>query len=74
MQKKDYDEEPVYYCTRCLSLNIRQIPMIENQYCCADCGTVTLGSASIEEWMELYRKKYGRDFIVKKEPKWPYWC
>lgn len=48
--------------------------MLDNQYCCGDCGTVTLGTASIEEWMELYKKKYGHDFIVKKEPKWPYWC
>jgi len=30
MQKEEYDKEPVYYCKRCLSLNIRQIPMVDN--------------------------------------------
>lgn len=74
MQKEDYDKEPVYYCKRCLSLNIRQIPMVDNQFCCGDCGTVDLGTASIEEWEEMYNKKYGHNFIVKKELKWPYWC
>lgn len=73
-EKIDYDDEPVYYCKRCLSLNIREIPMMENQFCCGDCGTVDMGTASIEEWKTLYKKKYGRDFVEKRELKWPYWC
>jgi len=74
MDRVDYDDEPVYYCKRCLSLNIRQIPMLEGQYYCAECGTVELATATIDEWKELYRKKYGKDYIEKKELKWPYWC
>ncbi len=74
MDRVDYDDEPVYYCKRCLSLNIRQIPMLEGQYYCAECGTVELDTATIDEWKELYRKKYGKDYIEKKELKWPYWC
>ena len=74
MDKESYDDEPVYYCKRCLSLNIRQIPMMENQDYCEDCGTVDIGTANIEEWKKMYREKYGRDLIEKKERKWPYWC
>lgn len=48
--------------------------MVEDQFCCGDCGTVDLGTASIEEWKELYRKKYGKDFVEKRVLKWPYWC
>ena len=69
-----YDEEPVYYCKRCLSLNIRPIPDLDGQDYCAECGTTDVGSANIEEWKKLYRKKYGRDYVVKRELKWPYWC
>lgn len=72
--KEDYNDEPVYYCKRCLSLNIQQMPMLENMSCCGDCGTVDIGTASIEEWEKLYEKKYGKKFLVKRELKWPYWC
>lgn len=73
MSKENYDEDPVFYCKRCLSLNIRQIPMMEDQYYCGDCGNVEMGEAQIEEWKALYKEKYGKDFIEKKELKWPYW-
>jgi hypothetical protein len=72
--KEQYDEEPVFYCKRCLSLNIRQIPGAEDQEYCDDCGSANIGSASIEEWEEMYRKKNGKDYVVKRELKWPYWC
>lgn len=72
--KEEYDDEPVYYCRRCLSLNIQQMPMLEDSYCCGDCGTVDIGTASIEEWEKMYEDKYGKKFLVKRELKWPYWC
>lgn len=74
MKKSEYDEEPVFYCKRCLSLNILQMPMMEDQCYCGECGTTDIGTTDIEEWKELYKKKYGHDFVVKKELKWPYWC
>ena len=73
-RKKDYDEEPVFYCERCLSLSIKQIPFSENQYYCSECGATNIESAVIEEWEAMYRKKHGHDFVEKKERKWPYWC
>ena len=74
MNKKPYDDEPVYFCKRCLSLNIRELPIIRYQDYCADCGTADVGIASIEEWKKMYKEKYGHDYIEKRELKWPYWC
>lgn len=74
MKKEDYDEDPVYYCKRCLSLNIREIPIIQNQDYCEDCGATDIGQTSIEEWNRMYKEKYGHDYIIKQERKWPYWC
>ena len=73
MDKNDYDEEPVFYCAQCLSLNIREIPDMPGHYYCGECGTSDTLESSIEEWQELYKRRYGRNFIVKKERKWPYW-
>jgi hypothetical protein len=72
--KKTYDEDPVFYCKRCLSLNIRRMPCVDNQDYCGECGTTDIGSADIEEWKEMYKKKYGHDFVQKRVLKWPYWC
>ena len=73
-KEKSYDDEPVWYCKRCLSLNIKQMPHMKGQDYCSDCGATDLASADIEEWKELYKKKYGQDFVKKRELKWPYWC
>lgn len=75
--KQSYDDEPVYYCKRCLSLNIKQMPFVPDQDYCANCGTAEIGTTTIEEWNEMYKKKYGHEHITKitkKELKWPYWC
>jgi hypothetical protein len=74
IMKEDYDREPVYYCKRCLSLNIRGVPLVENVDYCGECGATDIGTATIEEWKALYKKKYGKDFVIKRELKWPYWC
>ena len=77
MDKDSYDDEPVYYCKRCLSLKICQIPMMEDKSYCEDCGTVDIACSSFEEWDELYVEKYGHHYLEreeKKELKWPYWC
>lgn len=50
------------------------MPCVENQDYCGECGTTDIGTTSIEEWKEMYKKKYGHDFVVKRELKWPYWC
>jgi hypothetical protein len=74
MSRNTYDDDPVYYCKRCLSLNIRQMPIMESMDYCDDCGCVDIGQTDIDHWNEMYRAKYGHDYIIKKERKWPYWC
>lgn len=41
---------------------------------CGDCGATDIVCDHIEVWKELYKKKYGHDFVEKRELKWPYWC
>lgn len=75
MDKESYDDEPVYYCKRCLSLNICQMPMVESMCYCGNCGTTEIAETSFEEWDEMFVEKYGHHYIEKKEKKkWPYWC
>ena len=53
------------------------MPFVPDQDYCADCGTAEIGTTTIEEWNEMYKKKYGHEHITKitkKELKWPYWC
>ena len=73
-KKKEYDDDPVYYCKRCLSLKVFPISQEDNQDYCADCGSANIGTASIEEWKVLYEKMYGHPYIKKRVLKWPYWC
>lgn len=74
MARNEYDEEPVYYCKRCLSLNIRQMPILNHQDYCGECGSAEVGYVDIEEWNRLYEEKYGHPYIDRKKPRWPYWC
>lgn len=73
-KKEQYDEEPVFYCKRCLSLKIKKMPLVENQDYCGDCGSADIGTVDIEEWNRMYEEKYGHKHIVKRVLKWPYWC
>ena len=50
-KKEDYNNVPVYYCTRCISLNI--INMDENTCYCGDCGAASIDSTHIDEWLKL---------------------
>lgn len=57
------EEEPVYYCNDCLSLNIRNEEGIDM---CFNCGSVDIGKTDFEDWEYLYKKKYKRFFIEHK--------
>jgi hypothetical protein len=60
---KSYDDDPVYYCTRCLSLKIKPIPDIKGENYCCDCGTTLVSKTTIDKWKEMYRNRYGKDYI-----------
>lgn len=67
MQKESYDEDPVYYCKRCLSLSIRSMPYIQNQDYCGDCGATDVGVTDIETWKQYYRERYGHDYLEEEK-------
>ena len=59
----NYNDEPVWYCTKCLSLNIVTNEDHTDLYC-ADCGRKRtkpqdIDFTSIYKWMKLYEKAYG---------------
>ena len=61
-QTEDYNTEPVTFCNKCLSLNIR---IVEDADYCDDCGNTHMAEASIAGWQHLYGNRYGEDKIVK---------
>lgn len=69
---QDYDEDPVWYCARCYSLNVQYEEDIDSD-CCKECGCTDILSTSIENWEELYKRRYGHKFTEKstKEIKSP---
>lgn len=73
MNKDSYEEDPVFYCKRCLSLSIKQMPIVNQDYC-AECSSADIGQTDIETWKKMYELKYGHPYVQKRELKWPYWC
>ena len=61
---QDYDLEPVVYCSKCYSLKIKHDDVFDEDYC-TDCGCTDISESSIEEWEELYEKRYGNKYTQK---------
>lgn len=59
------EEDSVFYCTKCFSLKIVHEDSIGTD-CCAECGCPDIAEASVEEWEELYKGRYGHKFITEK--------
>lgn len=62
-QSKEYDLEPVEYCTHCLSLAIRDV---NGQPYCDKCGSCDTDTINIHDWETLYGQMYGGNYINKK--------
>lgn len=60
----NYNDIPVFYCTHCHSLRIRDAGLPELLYC-DDCGSAEIQTTDIEEWEKLYEGKYGFKFLDK---------
>ena len=60
LSKEDYNNEPVYYCTQCLSLRIRSL---EDMEYCDKCGSTNIEQTHIEEWEQMYEKKYNSKYL-----------
>lgn len=69
------EEEPVYYCKRCLSLKIKYLSELAPggadsddalyNYYCDDCMAAgdNIGCCSIEEWEKMYKEKYDIKYL-----------
>lgn len=65
MEDKDYNNEPVFYCKSCLSLGVMTIASGFDLDYCKDCGSTDIEHCHIGEWQELYKERYGHDYITK---------
>lgn len=68
--KVDYNSVPVFYCRHCLSLRVKSMDEehdIEFLDYCDDCGSTDIGQANIHDWEDMYRKKYGKDFLTEEK-------
>lgn len=61
MDKNSFNEEPVYYCPHCLSLRIKIFDSSVDY--CDDCGCTDIAQTDIFTWMNMYKDKFGEDFI-----------
>lgn len=66
MEELNYNDEPVFFCKNCLSLNIKTVALGSDLDYCDECGSTTIEQAHIEEWQELYRKRYGFDYLTEE--------
>lgn len=60
--KDEYNEEPVYFCTHCLSLKIVGVEDTDLSYC-EECGNTDIMTTSIENWERLYQERYGEKYL-----------
>ncbi len=64
LSKDDYNNIPIYYCTKCLSLAIR----IEGDFnYCDSCGNTEVQESNIKDWEEIYKNKYSKKLINTHE-------
>lgn len=68
MDENEHVDDSVYYCRRCLSLGIVEMPFMQGQSYCRHCGAVDVGVApTFEEWEDMYKEKYGHAYAVKSK-------
>lgn len=63
--KEEFNKEPVFYCKHCLSLRVKFVPNMEELTYCDDCGTTDIDQTDIESWRQMYRDKFGFDYLDK---------
>ncbi len=64
-RKQNFNNVPVTYCTTCLSLKVKDVVVDHKKVnCCMDCGNTPTAETHIEEWQDLYKERYGEEFLV----------
>lgn len=62
-KKESYNDIPVYYCKKCLSLKIRQISSMGDLDYCEECGSTCIENTNIDNWETIYKNKYGHKYL-----------
>lgn len=65
VQNTDYNDEPVTYCSKCYSLNIRYEDSI-GMDCCGECGCTDFLTSNYEEWEKKFKERYGHKYLEEK--------
>lgn len=65
MVEEDYNEEPVHYCTNCLSLKIKKVTDLPDLDFCDECGGTKTSQTHIYVWEKLYVERYGFNHLNK---------
>lgn len=61
---EDFNDEPVYYCTHCLSLRIESVNLgIKDILYCGKCKDTDIGQTDFDTWDKMYVDKYGHHFM-----------
>lgn len=62
----NYNDEPVFYCKNCLSLKVKTVASGLNLDYCDDCGSTDIVETHIDTWQNMYRERYGFDYLTNK--------
>ncbi len=65
-QINEYNKEPVMYCKHCLSLRILGVQGVEDLDYCDECGNTDIGELDIHTWENMYKERYGVEYLNKK--------
>ena len=57
---EEFNKEPVFYCTKCLSLKIKSLN--EDIDYCDDCGSTDIETTDIYTWEKMYKERFGKEF------------
>lgn len=66
MTKEEYNNEPIHYCSECLSLKIKTIASDSDLTYCDECGGTDIHTAHINEWRQRYINRYGFEYLTGK--------
>lgn len=60
IEENKYNAEPVYFCTHCLSLRVKNC---EEQDFCDNCSSTDIDKTNIRVWEQIYYKRYGKKYL-----------
>lgn len=63
--KKQYNDEPVFYCKNCLSLKIKTVIVDSDLDFCDECGSTDIEQSHIEDWEKKHKERYGFNYLTK---------